>query len=164
MKVALRLISFIFIAFAPFLLRGQTLASPTNVVAVGYDSHVELTWAASPNGQNYQVWRSKNGGTTFDSLTTVSDTMFLDFVRPLGTNMSLIYKVKATGAAGSVSNFSTTAAGFVHLMSDDSLMEMVQRYTFRYFRDFQHPVSGMARERNTSGDIVTTGEIGRAHV
>ena len=160
MKVALRLIFLIFVAFAPFLLRGQTLASPTNVVAVGYDSHVELTWAASPNGQNYQVWRSKNGGTTFDSLTIVSDTMYLDFVRSLGTNMSLIYKVKATGAAGSVSNFSATAAGFVHLMSDDSLMEMVQRYTFRYFRDFQHPVSGMARERNTSGDIVTTGGTG----
>ena len=160
MKVALRLISLIFIAFAPFLLRGQTLVSPTNVVAVGYDSHVELTWAASPNGQNYQVWRSKNGGTTFDSLTTVSDTMYLDFVRSLGTNMSLIYKVKVTGAAGTVSNFSAPAAGFVHLMSDDSLMEMVQRYTFRYFRDFQHPVSGMARERNTSGDIVTTGGTG----
>ena len=160
MKVALRLISFIFIAFAPFLLRGQTLASPTNVVTVGYDSHVELTWAASLNGQNYQVWRSKNGGTTFDSLTTVSDTIYLDFVRSLGTNMSLIYKVKATGAAGLVSNFSAPAAGFVHLMSDDSLMEMVQRYTFRYFRDFQHPVSVMARERNTSGDIVTTGGTG----
>jgi hypothetical protein len=45
-------------------------------------------------------------------------------------------------------------------MNDEELMDMVQRYTFRYFWDFGHPVSGMARERNTSGDIVTTGGTG----
>ena len=145
---------------SPILLRGQTPAVPTNVVAIGYDSHVELTWASQANIQNYQIWRSKNGGTTFDSLTTISDTFFIDFVRSLGTNFSLIYKVKAMGAAGAISNFSATATGFVHPMPDDSLMEMVQRYSFRYFREFQHPASGMARERNTSGNTVTTGGTG----
>lgn len=145
---------------SPILLRGQTPAVPTNVMAIGYDSHVELTWASQANIQNYQIWRSKNGGTTFDSLTTISDTFFIDFVRSLGTNFSLIYKVKAMGAAGAISNFSATATGFVHPMPDDSLMEMVQRYSFRYFREFQHPASGMARERNTSGNTVTTGGTG----
>jgi hypothetical protein len=144
----------------PAILRGQTPNVPTNVVAVGYDSHVELTWAKGANAQNYQVWRSTNGGARFDSIKTLADTAFIDFVRPLGTNINLIYKVKTLGAAGSSSDFSATATGFVHPMSDDSLMEMVQRYSFRYFRDFQHPVSGMARERNTSGDIVTTGGTG----
>ncbi len=144
----------------PFLLRGQTTSVPTNVVAVGYDSHVELSWASVSNVQNYQIWRSTNGGARFDSLKTVSDTMLIDFVRTLGTNFSLIYKVKAVGTAGAVSNFSSPATGYVHPMPDDSLMEMVQRYSFRYFREFQHPVSGMARERNTSGDIVTTGGTG----
>jgi hypothetical protein len=146
--------------FITFILRGQTVSIPMNVVAVGYDSHVELTWAKAANAQNYQVWRSTNGGARFDSLKTVSDTVLIDFVRSLGTNISLVYKIKALGAAGAVSDFSSLATGFVHPMSDDSLMEMVQRYSFRYFRDFQHPVSGMARERNTSGDIVTTGGSG----
>lgn len=145
---------------SPLLLRGQTPAAPTNVTATGYDSHVELTWASQPTIQNYQIWRSTNGGAKFDSLTTVSDTLFIDFVRSLGTNFSLIYKVKAIGIAGAISNFSTAVSGFVHPMPDDSLMEMVQRYSFRYFREFQHPASGMARERNTSGDIVTTGGTG----
>ena len=144
----------------PFLLRGQNPPAPTNVVAVGYDSHVELTWASVVNVQNYQIWRSTNGGAKFDSLKTVSDTMLIDFVRSLGTNFSLIYKVKAIGAAGAVSNFSATALGHVHPMPDDSLMEMVQRYSFRYFREFQHPVAGMARERNTSDNTVTTGGTG----
>lgn len=46
------------------------------------------------------------------------------------------------------------------LISDDSLLTLVQQRTFRYFWNFGHPASGMARERNTSGDVVTTGGSG----
>ncbi len=45
-------------------------------------------------------------------------------------------------------------------ISDDSLMTLVQARTFRYFYDFAHPVSGLARERDSSGDMVTTGGSG----
>jgi hypothetical protein len=45
-------------------------------------------------------------------------------------------------------------------ISDDALLDTVQRRTFKYFWDFGHPVSGLARERNTSGDVVTTGGSG----
>ena len=50
-------------------------------------------------------------------------------------------------------------------LSDSALLELVQRQTFRYFWDFAHPVSGLARERsNTSfdygGEVVTTGGTG----
>ena len=46
------------------------------------------------------------------------------------------------------------------IISDDELLTLVQQQTFRYFYDFAHPTSGLARERNTSGDIVTTGGSG----
>lgn len=46
------------------------------------------------------------------------------------------------------------------VISDDELLTLVQRQTFRYFWDFGHPTSGLARERNTSGDIVTSGGSG----
>jgi len=46
------------------------------------------------------------------------------------------------------------------LISDDALLTLVQQQTFKYFWDFGHPVSGMARERNTSGEVVTTGGSG----
>ena len=144
----------------PPILRGQTPSIPTNVGAIGYDSHVEVRWSNAANAQNYQVWRSTNGGGRFDSIKTLNDTIFIDFVRSLGTNINLVYKIKTLGAAGSSSDFSATATGFVHPMPDDSLMEMVQRYTFRYFREFQHPASGMARERNTTLNTVTTGGTG----
>lgn len=47
-------------------------------------------------------------------------------------------------------------------ISDSALLTLIQKQTFRYFWDFGHPVSGMARERNTSGDVVTTGGTGFA--
>ncbi len=45
-------------------------------------------------------------------------------------------------------------------ISDSALLDLIQQQTLKYFTDFAHPVSGMARERNTSGDIVTTGGTG----
>lgn len=42
----------------------------------------------------------------------------------------------------------------------NDLLSVVQKQTFKYFWDFAHPVSGMARERNTSGDVVTSGGSG----
>lgn len=45
-------------------------------------------------------------------------------------------------------------------ITDDSLLTLVQRQTFGYFWEFAHPVSGLARERNTSGDLVTSGGSG----
>jgi len=46
------------------------------------------------------------------------------------------------------------------VISDDSLLTLVQKKTFGYFWDHAHPVSGLARERLGSGDIVTIGGSG----
>lgn len=46
------------------------------------------------------------------------------------------------------------------VIGDEELLTLVQQQTFKYFWDFAHPASGMARERNTSGDLVTTGGSG----
>lgn len=46
------------------------------------------------------------------------------------------------------------------ILSDNALLDLVQQQTFKYFWDFGHPVSGLARERNTSGETVTSGGSG----
>jgi hypothetical protein len=46
------------------------------------------------------------------------------------------------------------------VISDNELLDLVQKQTLKYFYDFAHPASGMARERNTSGNTVTTGGSG----
>src|SRR5688572_14377999 len=50
-------------------------------------------------------------------------------------------------------------------LSDSSLLELVQKQTFRYFWDFAHPVSGLSRERSNiaydyGDEVVTTGGTG----
>jgi len=48
---------------------------------------------------------------------------------------------------------------FPHITVED-LLTKIQQQTFKYFWDFGHPVSGLARERNTSGETVTSGGSG----
>jgi hypothetical protein len=45
-------------------------------------------------------------------------------------------------------------------ISDSALLTLIEQQTLKYFYDFGHPVSGLARERNSSGDVVTTGGSG----
>ncbi|MEO7991801.1 MAG: glucoamylase family protein [Chryseolinea sp.] len=45
-------------------------------------------------------------------------------------------------------------------ISDNALLDSVQHRTFKYFYNFAHPASGMARERNSSGNTVTSGGSG----
>ena len=50
-------------------------------------------------------------------------------------------------------------------LGDDELLDLVQRQTFRYFWDFGHPVSGLARERSNvtpyhGNEVVTSGGSG----
>lgn len=45
---------------------------------------------------------------------------------------------------------------------EEDLLTKVQESTFSYFWDYAHPVSGLARERSGSGDLVTVGGSGFA--
>lgn len=46
------------------------------------------------------------------------------------------------------------------LITDEELLSLVQKQTFKFFYDYAHPASGMARERTGSGDLVTIGGSG----
>ncbi|WP_298296341.1 glucoamylase family protein [Hydrotalea sp.] len=64
--------------------------------------------------------------------------------------------------------FSSNIAQHKHIqpkLSDTALLDLVQQQTFKYFWDFAHPVSGMARERSNvaydyGDEVVTTGGTG----
>jgi len=55
------------------------------------------------------------------------------------------------------SNVFTTATA---TLTDEELLTKVQSQTFKYFYDYAHPISGMARERLGSENTVTTGGSG----
>ncbi len=94
---------------------------------------------------------------------TVTNTENLDYYRKYGflirTNLA---SEDGLGFDG-FNNFFITGldSSYKHTeISDEQLLDLVQQRTFRYFWDYAHPVSGLARERLGSGELVTTGGSG----
>lgn len=134
--------------------------SPTGLLATAYDHHIELNWDQSPEPglSGYRIY-GKPAGTeqfTFLGSRSVVDTRFIHFTGQWDAEW--IYRITAV-KAGLESAPSAESGATTFRMTDEQLLDMVQAYTFRYFWEFAHPVSGLARERNTT-DIVTTGGSG----
>lgn len=143
------------------LLRAQTPQIPVGILGTGFENHIELEWQASTGATGYKIFRSDNG-TDFTLLKQVGKTTIAeDWTGDEGQNLTRQYKIKALGLVGAESDFSAMTAATTHPMSDEELLDMVQRSSFRFFWDFGHPVSGMARDRNNGDDnIVTSGGTG----
>ncbi len=140
------------------------VSPPANLSAEGYEYHVELGWEASPEPDvtGYQVERSTNGGSSYTTVALVDGDLsyYVDWVQSPGTFTDLTYRVRALNAAGDPSDPSVTADASTRTMSDEELLDMVEKYTFRYFWDHAHEASGATRERASSGNIVTSGGSG----
>jgi hypothetical protein len=115
----------------------------------------------SASGENIAFSSALENG---DSSVVIVPSADLDYLKA--------YTVAATKALKSKSNGSLLSEVKVNLttrldstdkfpvVSDEALLTLVQKQTFKYFWDFAHPVSGLARERNSSGDLVTSGGSG----
>jgi len=99
-----------------------------------------------------------------DSMLVIQATSPLSFISKYSLSVSTGLKsAKGGSLLSAVSvNISTTidSANKFAVIPDNDLLTLVQKQTFKYFWDFGHPVSGMARERNSSGEVVTTGGTG----
>jgi len=99
-----------------------------------------------------------------DSIVIVKPAADLDYISKYIITVAASLKAKDGGALKSpvTVNLITKidSADKFPRITDDALLELVQKQTFKYFWDFGHPISGLARERNTSGDICTTGGTG----
>lgn len=108
---------------------------------------------------NYSVSYS-NG----DSVIIITPSSALSYLSRYKLSLTTQLKSSKGGSlnAGSEVNFVTAfdPADKFPQITDTALVELVQQKTFGYFWDFAHPVSGLARERNTSGDVVTSGGSG----
>ena len=108
-----------------------------------------------------------NYSTTYennDSTVVIQPAAPINFISKYTVSVSTTLKSVAGGSllSGIDVNFLTqidSTAKFP-LLTDNALLDKVQQQTFKYFWDFAHPVSGLARERNTSGETVTSGGSG----
>jgi len=136
-------------------------AQEINLAVTGYDMHTELNWDAVAGADRYQVWRKSESETDFTLLTTTRKLRRLDWTgRENEETIGYDYYIDALSLLGSILLTSDTIATEVTNFSDDQFLDMVQEYTLRYFYEYGHPTSGMARERLGSDDIVTTGGTG----
>ena len=136
-----------------------TVPPVTNLEATGYDSHAELNWVKPMDGLSYQIEASFDNGVNFQVRGHTILNYFLDFVPEEGKNKEVFYKVTALFQQQS-SNPVAASATLRHF-TDDELMDMVQRYAFRYFWEGAHQPSGMALERtNGNGITVASGATG----
>src|SRR6202012_995699 len=78
----------------------------------------------------------------------------------VSTSLKSAKKAVLQSAVGVQLNTAIDSINKFTVISDDQLLDLVQKQTLKYFWDFGHPTSGLARERNTSGDVVTTGGSG----
>jgi hypothetical protein len=139
----------------------QTPAAPASLTVEAYECHTELRWPLVSGAVSYRIYRREAGQLNFTQLAQNTQNQgYIDWTCDEGQQLSLDYAVSAVSSNGVEGPKTNTVAASTAPMSDEALFDMVQRQTFRYFWDFGHPVSGMARERNSSGQTVTTGGTG----
>jgi hypothetical protein len=99
-----------------------------------------------------------------DSTVVIQPAAALSYLAKYSVSVSTSLKSTAGGSllSGIDVNFNTQidSSRKFPIISDNALLDKVQQQTFKYFWDFAHPVSGLARERNTSGETVTSGGSG----
>ena len=150
-RTYLSIISSFFIISISF---GQSI----DLALTGYDMHIELNWKNIPSADRYEIWRKAPGENDFSIITSTRQLRLQDWTgRSQDTSGTYTYYISALTVPGVIITTSDTLQRFVFEMSDDQFLDMVQEYTFRYFWEYAHPVSKMARERLGSDDIVTTG-------
>lgn len=137
-------------------------AAPRDLTAAGYDSRIDLKFARNtePDLLGYFVYRSETREGAFEKLTgTVHTThLYSDF---FGENdRTYHYYVTAVNQNFQESLPSDTVSATSHTMTEEELITSVQEAAFRYFYDYGHPVSGLARERKGSGNTCTSGGTG----
>ena len=133
-----------------------------DVTAVGHDSRIDLRWAPEKGGSvvGYNVHRANDADGPFVRLNDRPHRthLYSDFSGFNGRTYH--YRVAAVDARGREAKRSPVVSAQSRAMRDDELLTSVQEATFRYFWDWGHPDSGLARERTSSRDVCTSGGTG----
>lgn len=141
-----------------FLLLEAATGWSLELTATGHDSRIDLAWDGGHEG--YHVYRSSQAEGPFAKLTGEPGklTVYSDF---LGENdRTCHYRITAVDRQGVESAPSETASARSYAMTDEQLLTSVQEATLRFFWEYAHPVSGLARERLGSRDTCTSGGTG----
>jgi exo beta-1,2-glucooligosaccharide sophorohydrolase (non-reducing end) len=136
--------------------------TPQDAQATGYERHIDVTWhpVSDPALAQYVVYRSEHGG-PFQPIGVQRPGVnrFCDYIGDAHTMAT--YRVTARTSSLRESSQSVSATASTHPMTDDELLTMVQRASFRYYWEAAEPHSGMTRENTPGNDeIIALGASG----
>lgn len=150
---------------------GEEVGTPNKVTDVPLDLAMTLDFSAAvtETALKNAVTFTGPAATLVYAFSNENKTVAITSAAPLKYLTKYVFTIAGSlkGADGeSFSEFTKTLYTAVDdtpkfpVISDDELLTKVQQQTFRYFWDFAEPTSGMARERNTSDNLVTSGGSG----
>jgi hypothetical protein len=141
---------------------------PTGLIAEGHDSRIDLVWdRVSDTDQDlFNIYRAEQADGPWKKLNVHPHTVhvYSDFIGKNGrtyhyrvtqwidneTDFSRYRAKRRTRGnqqlRGTESAPSESASATTHEMNDEKFLDSMQKACFRYFWDFGHPVSGLARE------------------
>lgn len=130
---------------------------------------IKFSEPISAEALNEKVYFLSSGQTVFPSVTKQSDSIFsfsvneeLNGYEKYTFNISRTVSYEEKDFEGFEFDFYTELDSTLKFpeITDEELLTKVQEQTFKYFWDFAHSTSGLARERNTSNNLVTIGGSG----
>ena len=138
------------------------LPTVQGVHAAGYERHIDISWRPirDPNFDQYVIYRSMQGG-PFQPIGVQRPGVnrYADFLGD--PHITASYKVSVRTSSLRESPLSAAATASTHPMTDDELLTMVQKASFRYYWEGAEPHSGMTRESMPGDDdIIATGASG----
>lgn len=141
---------------------GQPPTTPGGPSATGYERHVSLSWApvSAEDLQHVRIERSVDDGPfTPVGMQRPDRGRYADVLAGPGT--SATYRLRTVDYQGNVSEPSATVQSRTQAMTENELLTMVQRASFRYYWEGAHPNAGLALE-NRPGDpnLVAAGASG----
>ena len=151
------------------LSRSSNIVDEETALEVSRDLSFELVFSESVDAAQVEQNSSITGGVAIEATQKDANIILLKSKELLEGYTKFAFSISdnLTGQFGrpfpgySLDFFTTldSTSKFPEI-SDEELLTKIQQQTFKYFWDFGHPTSGMARERNTSGDLVTSGGSG----
>lgn len=138
-------------------------ADTRGVTAHGIQGRVELSWprVSDAETESYVVERSFAPGGPFEQVggTERGLTVYSDYLGD--ETRTAYYRVGRLESLGATPEYLPVVSARTRDLDDDALLDEIQRACFRYFWDFGHPVSGLARARTDEDrDICVSGGTG----
>jgi hypothetical protein len=134
--------------------------TPAGAQAMAFERHVDLMWnlPVAADVESYRIERKTAGAWTPWQWAAAEDGGAALWVGSPAVACTL----RAVAEDWSFRESAPTAqfAAATVALEDDAFLDMIQRATFRCFWQSAHPVSGLIRERSSSGDVCASGGTG----